>query len=230
MKKFALYLILPVFLILMAAPGITAQNDNGPDDLTKNTAIGIRFGGMISDLWFPGRTNKPVELDVPIEPLKSLTIGISVVKDYSPRFFVYADIMYERKGRGIIPAEAPQTLPMPIATDNKPTAFYPIGLQYVSASTFFMFCTNKKPKLSIGSGIYNAVLIRHYNATTNGHGPSPQKNYTSFGLQSFDVGLGVKAGIRHPIKDNLIAELNITATSGLRPVFFKFYKSIIVVR
>lgn len=226
MKKRIIYQITTVFLlatILISANGY-AQNDPVQSEPVKNHAFGIRFGGMVSDLWFPGRTNKPVETAESVEPLKSLTFGISMVKDYKPNYFVFAEIMYERKGRGVFPVEEAQEPIMPVI--GAPSPFSPGARQYFSAAAYFLFGTQKESVFYLGPGIYSAVLIRHYNIATNDFGVSTYKNTSSFGFHDYDVGLGLKAGIRHPIKDNLIVDFNFTVTSGLIPIHYKFYRNL----
>lgn len=217
MKKRIICQITSVLLatILISATGFT-QNDPVSDEPAKKTAIGIRIGGMSSDLWFPGETDDPLYL---VEPLKSPVFGVSLARDHLSHYLICFDIMYERKGRGLFPVEKPLGPKAGI-----PSPFEPIGLKYLSVSAYFLYKTQGNTKFFAGPGIYNSALLNAYAVYSDPDGI--EKFSSSFGLHGYDIGLGLKTGIKQPITTYLTVLLDITATTGFIPVFNKDYRAL----
>ena len=216
MKKSISSIVLSIFLVLMVPPETSAQNDQVQDETIKKTAIGIRIGGMSSDLWFPGETDDPLYL---VEPLKSPVFGVSLARDHLSNYLICFDIMYERKGRGLFPVEKPLGPKAGI-----PSPFEPIGLRYLSVSAYFLYKTHGNTKFFAGPGIYNSALLNAYAVYSDPDGI--EMFSSSFGLHGYDIGLGLKTGIKQPITTCLTVLLDITATTGFIPVFNKDYRAL----
>ena len=214
MKKSTIYLILLLCLSLTVPQDIIAQNEPGELNSDKGFAVGIRFGAMTSDLWFPNRRNIPSKTHEPVEPLKSFTFGISIAKDLSTNIWIDADIMYQRKGRGVFPVIKDITIGV-----FCPNVYDPIGLNYLSVSGFFLLKTNWKVSLYGGPGIYNSVLLNSYIIIDDPFRFSFEKLPSDVEVRGYDLGMGMKAGVLYPISQRIQANICIAATTGLITVF-----------
>lgn len=206
MKKTTIHLILIGFIALMSHPVTTAQNDLVSVTTEKKFAIGINFGRMVSDFWFIGEDYSDL---VPVKSRTSYTWGISFDIQFSDKILFNTGIMYKELGRAFDPDFYENPNYAILVYHNTP--FQLNHLDYLVVSQSLLLSTKGKWAVYAGPGLYQAFLVTYTECCT-WIPPLPQPH-------KFDLGLGLTAGIRFLLHPSIQANIEMNASSGVRPIF-----------
>ena len=206
MKKTTIQLILILFIVQMSQSVTTAQNDPVSVTAEKKFAIGINFGRMVSDFWFIGEDYSDL---VPVKARTSYTLGISFDFQFSDNILFNTGIMYKELGRVFDPNFSENPNYDILVYQNTP--FQLNHLDYLVVFQSFLLSTKGEWSVYAGPGLYQAFLVTYTECCT-WIPPLPQPH-------KFDLGLGITAGIRFLLHPSIQANIEMNATSGVRPIF-----------